>query len=171
LNTTFGDWRPRSEVLLWGGTPTLPKRRYEFSVALTDGAIRSGAFDKVVPTEKRKWNNNKNHSGSSRNNNTFKKPANAIRTFAATQPQALIQQQTRKVGYVGPNPKYDKYQPHHVGPCVPCQKCGCMGHFTKYCKFGQTSCYECGALDHFKSVCLKVARDPTANKGRGGPLS
>jgi hypothetical protein len=118
---------PQVRGTTMGRNPQTAQDAIEFSAALTDEAIRSGAFGKVVPTEKRKWNNNKNQSGSSRNSNTFKKPANAIRTFAATQPQAPIQQQAGKIGYAGPNPRCDKCQLHHVGLCVPCLKCNRMG--------------------------------------------
>jgi hypothetical protein len=150
-----------------GRNPQTAQEATEFSVALTDEGIRTGAFGKVVPIEKRKWNNNKNHSGSSRNSNTFKKPANAIKTFVATQPQAQIQQETVKVGYAGPNLKCNKCRLHHVGQCVPCQKYGRVGHLEKYCKSRQIGCYECEALDHFRSACPKVARAPAINQGHG----
>jgi hypothetical protein len=128
-----------------GKNPQTAQDAIEFSAALTDEALRSGTFGKVIPLEKRKWNNNKIGQGAGRNGNSFKKPAKAIRTFAATQPQAPVQQPAGKIGYAGPNPKCDRCHLHHVGPCVPCQKCGRTAHLEKFRKNGQTGCYECGA--------------------------
>jgi hypothetical protein len=56
----------------------------EISATFTDEAVRNGAFGKVESNDKRKWNDMKIHVGSSRNSNSFKKPANAIRNYVAT---------------------------------------------------------------------------------------
>jgi hypothetical protein len=82
-----------------GRNPQTSQEAIEFSATLTDEAIRSGAFGKVIHVKKQKRNNNKTHLGPSQNSNTFKKPTNAIRTFVATQSQAPIQQQAGKIGY------------------------------------------------------------------------
>jgi nicotinamide mononucleotide adenylyltransferase len=68
-----------------GEDPQTAQEPIEFYAALTDEAIRNGTFGKIIPVEKRKWNKNKTYQGPGRNGNSFKKPANAIRTFAATQ--------------------------------------------------------------------------------------
>jgi hypothetical protein len=54
---------PQVRGTTMGRNPQTAQEAIEFSLALTDEGIRSGAFGKVVPNEKRKWNNNKNHSG------------------------------------------------------------------------------------------------------------
>jgi hypothetical protein len=113
---------PQIHGTTMGRNPQTAQEAIEFSAALTDKVIRSATFGKVAPMKKQNWNNNKNHSGASRNSNTFKKPGNAIRTFVATQPQAPIHQQVGKIGYVGPNPRCERWRLYHIGPGVSCQE-------------------------------------------------
>jgi hypothetical protein len=120
--------------------PKTAQEAIEISSTFTDEATRNGAFGKVEPNNKRKWNNKNTHVGSSRNNSSFKKPANAIRGYAATQPPAPTNQ-TCRTGYAGPHLKYNRYNYHHSGPCQPCKKCNSQGHSEKNYKMGQQGCF------------------------------
>jgi hypothetical protein len=86
--------------------PKTSHEAIEISATFTDEDVRNGAFGKVEPNDKRKWNNKVNHVGASRNSNTFKRPANAIRRYATTQPPAQANEAGR-VGYAGPHPLFN----------------------------------------------------------------
>jgi hypothetical protein len=75
---------PRVRGLTMGARPKTPQEAIEISTTFTDEGVRNVAFGKVEPNDKRKWTNKVNHVGASRNSNTFKRPANAIQSIAAT---------------------------------------------------------------------------------------
>jgi hypothetical protein len=137
----------------------------EISATLTDEAVRNGVFGKVKPNDKRKWNNKNNDVGSSRNSNSFKKPANAIRSYITTQPPSPANQ-TGRTGYAGSHPKCNQCNYHHSGQFQSFKKCNCQGHSEKNYKMGQQGCFECVGLDHIKSACPRLARGPANNPAR-----
>jgi hypothetical protein len=99
--------------LTMSARPKTAKEAIKIYATFTDEAVRNGAFGKIESNDNRKLNNKSNHVGSSRNN-SFKRPANAIRSYAATQPPAPSNQ-TGRTSYVGPHPLCSKCNLHHVG--------------------------------------------------------
>jgi hypothetical protein len=152
--------------LTMSARPKTAQEVIEISAMFTDEAIRSGAFGKVEPNDKRKWNNKNALVGSGRNGNSFKRPANAIGSFAAAQPVAPVNQ-TGRAGYAGPHPLCNKCNLHNAGQCQPCRKCNRLGHPERNCRMGQPGCFECGSLDHIKCACPKLTRGPATNQARG----
>jgi hypothetical protein len=75
---------PQVRGLTMSARPKTAQEAIEISAIFANEAIRNGAFGNVEPNDKRKWNNRVNHVGASHNNNSFKRPTNAIRSYAAT---------------------------------------------------------------------------------------
>jgi hypothetical protein len=126
---------PQVHGLTMSARPKTSQEAIEISATFTDEVVRNGAFAKVEPNDKRKCNNKNTHVRSGRNSNSFKRPANAIRSYAATQ-LATPSNHTGRVGYAGPHPLCNKCNLHHVGHCQPCRKCNHLGHPEKNCRMG-----------------------------------
>nr|GEV23843.1 hypothetical protein [Tanacetum cinerariifolium] len=78
---------------------------------------------------------------------------------------------SKKKGYAGPLPYYNKYKLHHEGQCiVKCGNCKRVGHIKMNCKATVATAiqeapepnhkvvtyYECGRHDHYRSDCPKL---------------
>jgi hypothetical protein len=122
--------------------------------------LRNGTLGKVQVGAKRKWVNNKQGQSG---NNTYRKPASAIKNYAATVPE--------RAPYAGNYPKYNKCNYHHQGECPVFIKCKKIGHLAKNCREGtdgKHSCYECRDPNHMRYDCPKRQGNRNNNGGNNG---
>jgi hypothetical protein len=109
---------PRIRGMVTSSNPTTMQAALELAGRLTDEIVRNGTLGKVQVGEKRKFDNR-----NFRNNNSFKKPAPMVKSYATVAPDDAV--------YVGQNPRCPKYTIQHKGDCPSCLKCKKLGHYAK----------------------------------------